>query len=58
VGRDRGQEPGRVGGRRRERKGWEAGVLRGWESGEKYKMLFFFIYYALKYFQKQEPKML
>jgi len=58
VQRDRGPEPGRVGDRRRERKGREAGVLRGRESGEKYKRLIFFIYYAFKDFQKQEPKML
>lgn len=25
-------------------KGWEAGVLSGWEAGEKYEMLTFFIY--------------
>lgn len=49
----------------REIRGWEAGqeragragVLRGWESEEKCKMLIFVIYKALKYFRKQEAKM-
>jgi len=40
-----GREPGRIGDGRRERKGWEAGVLGRPES------------FILKYFQEQEAKM-
>ena len=47
---NRGQE----GYGRRDRKGREAGVLRGWEAGEKCETLLFF--FLIKYFQKQEPK--
>ena len=40
---DRGWEPGRLGGGRLERKGWEVGVLRGQEAGEKCEMLIILI---------------
>jgi len=44
VGGDRGQGPGRIGGSRWERKGWEAAILRGRDCGEKCKMLIFVIH--------------
>ena len=39
-----GSPEGQVGGGEQERKGWEVGVLRGQESGEKCKMLVFVIH--------------
>ena len=40
-----------------ENKGWEAGVLRGQESGQKYKMLILICHLlSVKYFQKKNPK--
>ena len=48
---------GREGYGRRERKGREAGVLRGRAAGEKYETLIFFKFNnALEYFKKKEPK--
>ena len=43
VGRTGERETGRLGGGRRERKGREAGVLRGREAGEKCEMLIILI---------------
>ena len=47
-GGDRGagarENRGREGYGRRERKGWEVGVLRGREAGEQYKTMNFFTY--------------
>ena len=48
---------GREGYGRRERKGREAGVLRGQEAGEKYETLFFLMQQCVRNFQKQKPKL-
>ena len=56
ITENRGGTGGREGYGRRERKGREAGVLRGREAGEKCETLFFKLNNALEYFQKQEPK--
>ena len=50
-----GWEPGRIGGRRQERKGCKGGVLRGWELGEKCTMhLILVIHLKFKHFQKNK----
>ena len=47
---------GREGYGRRERKGQEAGVLKGWEAGEKCETFILYFNNVLQYFQKQESK--
>ena len=64
MGGDRGagarENRGWEGYRRRERKGREAGVLRGRKAGEKCETLVFLILInsVLEYFQKQETKII